>query len=79
MRDTPHRTITELEDRLQRANEVIASASPLYTVDEVKQLAFKWLDEQENGEKAMILLRLDMSRFFAWLARREREGQSSAP
>lgn len=24
MRDTPHRTITELEDRLQRANEILA-------------------------------------------------------
>lgn len=53
---------------------VKVSSSPSYTADEIKQLAFEWLDEQENGEKAMIVLRLDLSRFVAWLAKREREG-----
>lgn len=33
MRDTPHRTITELEDRLQRANEMLSEPA-----QEIQQL-----------------------------------------
>lgn len=73
MRDTPHRIITELEDRLRRANKVIESSAPSYTVEELETLARGWIDSLKVGDTEQEVMNWRFSTFLAWLARRERE------
>lgn len=71
MRDTPHRTITELEDRLRRANEVIESSSPSYTLAEVWELMKQYVAEiDKKSGQYNTMMRLELSAFHEWLARR---------
>lgn len=70
MRDTPHRTITELEDRLRRANQAVQSS---YTLAEIRELRKDYIRQlvKRDGEIDPVI-RIIIDRFVEWMAQREK-------
>lgn len=55
---------------------VKVSSSPSYTIDEIKQLARESVEQSDTTNDDKIIMRLVLSRFLAWLAKREQGKES---